>query len=84
MSNQDSYDQSDERRLAVAFEDAKREVFGDMLVPVGLVTCAAARFVAGWLVQTPPAERALLMSEMVDVMFEIIHDNYDADIEVLD
>lgn len=61
--------------MAYSFAEAQHELFAGEPVPIILTGRAVARFLAGYLVQVSPAERALIMSEVVDVMFDVIHAN---------
>lgn len=70
----------DECDLAYSFAQAQHDLFAGEPVPIILTATAVAKFMAGYLVQMPPADRVRVMSEMVDVMFTVIHDNPCTDI----
>ena len=65
----------DEINLAYAFNDAMREAFPGRIVPISLIACAQARHLGGYLVQISPAEQVKIMSEALEVTFEIIRAN---------
>ena len=67
-------------RLAYAFTDAVWKIFAGGPIPMHVVADANAHFTAAYFVQMPPTERALMMTDMVNKMLAIIHDNPCTDI----
>src|ERR1700761_3865623 len=65
----------DEINLAYAFNDAMLAEFPGRFIPISLQACAHARHLGGYLAQIPPAEQVKVMSEMVEVIFDILRAN---------
>lgn len=69
-------------RLAMAFGGAVREQYPDA-VPIHEIIDGCIVLMISYLTQTTPADRTTILSGMVDKIIAGIHDDHNADLELL-
>lgn len=67
-------------RVAYAFNDILKAEFINAGVSINLAASACATLLVGYFSQIDPDRRALILSEMVDVIIEGFRDNADTDL----